>query len=275
MPGPDRRLEGCRLNDYTTVADIYDAYVTDTRDHAFWARWGARASAPILEVTAGSGRATVALASAGTKPVVALDLAPAMLERLVDRVRGTRLPVQAVAGDMTRLPFSPERFGLVVIPFNSFAELVEAPEREAALNEMHRVLVPGGRAIVTLHDPVRRRQTLDGEVRRLGPFQVGDRRLDLFVQGRSLGTDLAESQQTYRLTSAGGQLLEERRQTVRFALPDAASLLAAAAKAGLEARALFGNYDESPYVAGQGPFIIAVLGRVARAAAGAAAAERG
>lgn len=247
------------MNDYATIADLYDSYVVDTRDHAFWSRWAARATQPILELTAGTGRATVALLRASCLPVVALDLAPAMLRRLLARLPQAQPPVWVVGGDMTRLPFLPGQFGLVVIPFNSLGELIEAAQRAAAMRELRRVLAPTGRAIVTLHNPARRRQTLDGTERRLGPFPTGERRLELFVRGRLVGGELAESMQTYRVLDAADRVLEERQITLRFVLPDAASLVGMARAAGLETQALFGDYDESPYEPGDSPFIVAVL----------------
>jgi len=255
-------MPGSRMNDYTSVADLYDSYVTDTRDHAFWSRRAADATAPILEVTAGTGRATVALLRGSRQPVIALDLAPAMLQRLRARVRGEARPACVVAGDATRLPFACDMFGLVAIPFNSLGELVGDAERAAALREVRRVLALGGRAVVTLHDPARRRQTLDGQARRLGPFPAGDRRLEVIVRGRPVGSDLAESEQMYRVLGRAGEVLEQRQLTLRFALPDAPSMLNAARRAGLVEEALFGDYDESPYEPGRSPFILAVLARV-------------
>jgi SAM-dependent methyltransferase len=249
------------MNDYASIADLYDSYVTDTRDHAFWSRWAIQSTGPILELTAGTGRATVALLRASNNPIVALDLEPAMLQRLVARVRKASRPVWAVAGDVTCLPFSSKQFGLVVIPFNSLGELVEPSARAAALREMRRVLAPTGRAVVTLHDPVRRRQTLDGEARRLGPFPAAGLRLEVTVRGRLVASDLAESEQTYRVLGAGDQVLEERRLILRFVLPDAVSLVGMAEEAGLEAQALFGDYDESAYTPGESPFIITVFAR--------------
>ncbi len=246
------------MNDYTRIADLYDAYVTDTRDRAFWARRAGEAAGAILELTAGTGRVTAALLS-GSEPVVALDLAPAMLQRLV--ARHAAAGVRAVAGDVTRLPFSSGRFALVVIPFNSFGELTEPGDRAAALKETRRVLVPGGRAVVTLHDPVPRRRTLDGGTRRLGPFQLGDRCLEVLVRGHLVTEDLAESDQTYRVIEGRDHLLEERVLTLRFVLPDADALIAMAREAGLEVESLFGDYDESPYAPGCSPFILAVFGR--------------
>jgi len=247
------------MNDYTAIADLYDSYVTDTRDHAFWSRWAGRATGPILELTAGTGRATVALARASRQPVVALDLARAMLRRLLARLPEAPPPVWAVGGDMTRLPFQSGRFGLVALPFNSLGELVEAAERAAALREVRRVLAPAARAVVTLHDPARRRQTLDGATRRLGPFPACERRLEVLVRGRVADSEIAESEQTYRVLDSTDRVLEERTLTLRFALPDAASLAGTAREAGLDVQALFGDYDESPYVPGASPFIVAVL----------------
>ena len=34
------------MNDYTPIADLYDLYGTDTRDHAFWTRRAREASGP-------------------------------------------------------------------------------------------------------------------------------------------------------------------------------------------------------------------------------------
>ena len=249
------------MNDYTSVADLYDSYVTDTRDHAFWSRRAAEATRPILELTAGTGRATVALLGASSQPIVALDLAPAMLRRLVARFRRGPRPVWPVAADMTRLPFSSGRFGLVVVPFNSFGELIETADRAAALREVCRVLTPAGRAVLTLHDPAQRRKTLDGQLRRLGPFPAGDCRLEVLVSGRLVTADLAESEQTYRVIGVGDEVLEEHRLVLRFVLPDAESLVGMAAEAGLDVETLFGDYDESPYTPGSSPFILAVFGR--------------
>ncbi len=274
------------MNDYSGIADLYDLYVTDTSDHPFWARWAAKAAGPILELTAGTGRATTALRAGSGHPVVALDLAPAMLERLVARFRCGSGHVHAVAGDLTELPFAGDRFDLVVIPFNSFGEIIEAHRRAAALREMCRVLTTSGRAVVTLHNPARRRRTLDGSVQRLGPFSASaqvdpcelrrTRRscagagsegaqagttLEVLVRGRLLGPNLAESEQTYRVFDAAGRLVDERAISLRFVLPDAVSLTGMAEAAGLELQSVFGDYDESPYAPASSPFIVAVLRR--------------
>jgi SAM-dependent methyltransferase len=249
------------MNDYTGIADLYDVYVTEAADLPFWSRCAMRTSGPILELAAGTGRVTEALRAASAAPLVAMDRAPAMLRRLLDRLRERSGGARAVGADLTALPFRAERFGLAVIPFNSLAEVVDADRRAGVFAELRRVLRAGGRAVVTLHDPAYRRRALDGETRRLGPYRAGDRSLEVLVRGRLLAADLAESDQTYRIRDVTGRLLEERQLTLRFALPDAASLAAMARTAELTVTAVYGDYDESPYREGSSRYIVAVLSR--------------
>jgi ubiquinone/menaquinone biosynthesis C-methylase UbiE len=247
------------MNDYTPIADLYDLYVTDTGDHPFWTRRAAESEGPILELTAGTGRATVALRAGTSQPVVALDSSPAMLRRLSARLADSPAPVLPVCGDLVELPFPDGGFALCGVPFNSLGEVVEPSARRRALEEIRRVLSPSGRAVVTLHNPARRRLTLDGDTRTLGPFVSGERRLVVEVRGVLTDAAVAASEQTYRLTDRNGALIEERRVTIRFALPGADELRAMADKAGFRVIRLFGDYDESSFVPGDSPFILAVL----------------
>lgn len=246
-------------NDYASIVDLYDFYVTDTGDHPFWSRCAAEAAGPILELTAGTGRATAALRAGSTQPLVGLDIATGMLRKLRHRLAAGPLPVRAVTGDMVALPFAAAHFALVAIPFNAFGEVIEPERRAAALGEVRRVLAPGGKAVVTLHDPERRRRGLDGTARRLGPFAARGGRLEVVLRGRMVSAEIAESEQTYRLLDGDGRAVEERHVTLCFALPDAAALLCTAAEASLRLSALFGDYDGAPYLAGVSPFIIAVF----------------
>lgn len=249
------------MSDYSSVADLYDTYVTETGDLAFWSGFAAVAPGPILELGAGTGRATVALRAASTRAVVALDLAPEMLRRLLLRFRNATGGVWAVGGDMTKLPFRAERFGLVVIPFNSLGEVVEASKRAAVIRELRRVLVPDGRAVITLHNPACRRQTLDAQVHQLGRFALDRTQLEVLVRGRLISDNIAESEQTYRVLDSRNHVLEERRLTLRFALPDAASLTAMARDAGMELQAIYGDYDQTQYMPDSSRFILAVMRR--------------
>jgi SAM-dependent methyltransferase len=247
------------MNDYTSIADLYDLYVTDTRDHSFWTSLAAVAAGPILELTAGTGRATTALRAGTTERVVALDRSHAMLLRLVKRFKGqTRVPSPA-CGDLVLLPFASGTFDLVVIPFNSWSELIEESERTDALRELRRVLAPSGRGVVTLHNPSRRRETLDGAVRKLGPFEWRSRRLEIFVSGSVSTSGVAVSQQVYQLLDSADHVVEERRLELQFVLPDVAELTVVAHASDLEVEVIYGDYDLSPYDPVSSPYILALL----------------
>ena len=114
------------------------------------------APAVILDAGAGTGNAVTGLMSRhpGT-PLVALDIAVAMLERARGRLKwwqsvpGLRPPLHAVAGDLERLPLAAESIGLV---WSNLA-LQWVNDLPATLREMYRVLQPGGLLMFSTFGP--------------------------------------------------------------------------------------------------------------------------
>lgn len=86
----------------------------------------------VLDLACGSGRYGLLLQEQGACMVVGSDLSAGMLARapLAHRVRA----------DMTRLPFAPDRFDLVVCGL----AVGHAPSLDAWMAEAARVLAPGG-----------------------------------------------------------------------------------------------------------------------------------
>ena len=103
-----------------------------------------RGSERVLEVAAGTGLVTLALARAA-REVVATDYAPAMVEALERRVRAAGLAnVRCEAADVYALPYETGSFDAVVAA--NVLHLV--PDLEAALEAMRRVTKPGGLLVV-------------------------------------------------------------------------------------------------------------------------------
>jgi demethylmenaquinone methyltransferase/2-methoxy-6-polyprenyl-1,4-benzoquinol methylase len=98
-----------------------------------------RAGERILDVAAGTGTSSAALAHRGAT-VVALDFSPGMIAE----GRRRHPKIEFVEGDAERLPFGDDEFDAVTISFG--LRNVEHPQ--AALSEMYRVLKPGGRLVV-------------------------------------------------------------------------------------------------------------------------------
>ena len=101
----------------------------------------------VLEVGVGTGRIGLDVAAAGV-PLIGLDLARPMLDRLVAKARGTSaLPV--VHGDATTLPFPDGAFGAALA--SHVLHLIA--DWEAALDELARVVGPGGAILVSRGTP--------------------------------------------------------------------------------------------------------------------------
>ncbi|GAA3234218.1 demethylmenaquinone methyltransferase [Actinocorallia longicatena] len=126
--------------------DLLNSLMTGGQDRA-WRRAvaraiGARPGERVLDLAAGTGTSSAAIAAAGAE-VVACDFSLGMLQvgtRRLDDSRG----VTFVAGDALRLPFADSSFDAVTISFG----LRNVADVDVALKEMLRVARPGGRLLV-------------------------------------------------------------------------------------------------------------------------------
>ena len=96
----------------------------------------------VLDLACGPGRHAAAIARGGAR-VVGLDLSRALLF-----AARRRKPGPLVRGDMRRLPFRTAAFDVVVNLFTSFGYFASDAEHEAVLDEVARVLRPGGRFVL-------------------------------------------------------------------------------------------------------------------------------
>jgi len=103
-----------------------------------------------LDIGCGNGRHTELLAAVADR-AVGLDASRALLAEARGRVGDAPL----VQGDATRLPFDDATFDLAVY-VATLHHLPTAADRRASLDELGRVLAPGGRALLsvwsTAHD---------------------------------------------------------------------------------------------------------------------------
>jgi len=97
-----------------------------------------------LDLACGAGRHTDVLRDRGYR-VLGIDLSIVLLAERPDLPR--------VAGDMRDLPFVPEAFDWVLNFFTSFGYFETERENFRVLEEVNRILAPGGRFLIDLMNP--------------------------------------------------------------------------------------------------------------------------
>lgn len=100
------------------------------------------AEGPVLEIGPGPGYLLAALARRG--PACGLDLSSRMLRQAHRRLARAGLQAPLTQGEATRLPFANGSFQAVVLTFTFSA----VPDGPWALQEMRRILRPGGRVVI-------------------------------------------------------------------------------------------------------------------------------
>jgi len=105
------------------------------------------AGARVLDIACGTGIVAriVARRMGPTGRIVGLDLSPAMLAIAQRVAQAEELEIEWREGSAEDLPFDTGEFDLVVCQMG----LMFFPDRPGAASEMHRVLEPGGRMVVS------------------------------------------------------------------------------------------------------------------------------
>jgi demethylmenaquinone methyltransferase/2-methoxy-6-polyprenyl-1,4-benzoquinol methylase len=135
---------------FATIADRYDL-ITRLLSYGMDQRWkrrlvGLAAVVPgerALDLASGTGDVALALAGAGAS-VVGLDITHRMLDLARAKARASgAAPTTFVTGDMGALPVRGRAFSLVTASYG----LRNVPDLDAAIGEIARVLLPGGRFV--------------------------------------------------------------------------------------------------------------------------------
>ena len=100
---------------------------------------GVRAGQRVLDVGCGTGVVAITAARRGAQ-VTGLDLTPPLLEQARENSRIAGVTVEWLEDDAESLPFEDATFDIVLSQFGHMF----APRPEVALDEMLRVLKPGG-----------------------------------------------------------------------------------------------------------------------------------
>ncbi len=228
---------------YRRIAPYLDLELADRGDAGFW-QWAASepAGCRVLELGAGTGRATIFLAGAAAR-VLAFDLAPEMIAIARERLASVE-NVQLFVADMRRLCLA-TRFDLVVAVDDPFAHLLLDGERDCALRAAAAHLAPGGRLILDAAwlSPHRRELASRPEGLVTERFRGGGvSQLRVREEVRCGAGRICQSRIEYH--RAGAPLTAARFRSRLWSLAEVGRRCRAA---GLEVVALWGGYDRRPF----------------------------
>ena len=234
------------MTDIYDLAELYDEQYSRYReDIPFYTRLAEDYGSPVLELGAGTGRLSLALASAGHK-VTGLELSPEMrrlgLEKLAAAGPGTE--VELLQADMRTFALD-ERFPLITAPFNSLMHLYTVADQDAVFSRVAQHLAPGGVFAFDLYNP--NFEEL-GRLRLASEWtHVGGDKSELFVyQANDPDSQTLLSRYYLDSLKTDGSL-GRRTATLRQRYYNRFELTRALQQAGFSVLKLYGDFDKSRY----------------------------
>jgi len=189
----------------------------------------------VLDLGCGFGRHTLAMRAAGLD-AWGLDLSRDLLAHARAGPGAERLAGRLVRGDFRRLPFRDASFDAVVMLFSSFGYF-DDEQNGGVLDEIARVLAPGGTVVLDLMNPARVRATLVPESR----TERGGRTL---IERRRLVEGGRRVQKDVRLIEPDGA---ERAWREDVRLYDRDEIGAVLERRSLDLERVEGDFDGGPF----------------------------
>ncbi|MGC8778734.1 MAG: methyltransferase domain-containing protein, partial [Candidatus Caldatribacteriaceae bacterium] len=106
----------------------------------------------VLDLCCGQGRHSLELARRGFRRICALDRSHYLIQKARHQAKKEGLNIQFKEGDARKLPYPASSFDTVLILGNSFGYFESVQDDLRVLQEVHRVLKPGGKIFIDVAD---------------------------------------------------------------------------------------------------------------------------
>lgn len=146
---------------YDIIHESKKESVWGGRDVAFYSREASEATGKTLEIGCGTGRVYLPLLEDGND-VHGIDTSEDQLRRLRARADERGLNPEVRRGDMRSFEL-PERYGLIIVPYNTFRHNLTPDDQLRTLHNVEKHLTGDGKAIIEFLSPDPRHST-DGNV---------------------------------------------------------------------------------------------------------------
>ena len=229
------------LDPYEQLALFYDAIHSElVEDIPFVLNLAAEKQGRILEFGCGTGRLLLPLAEAGFE-VVGLDLSGAMLAQARARIEHRALSVRLIEGSLSGLS-EKENFELVLISYNTFLHILPF-ERLGVLRGICRHLTPQGQLFIDIPNPfefaalpTETEWKYDRELEMNGSYAQQSSRFSADEEQQKVSVH-------WRFEQNG--VITEVAHNYHYLYPH--ELVMVLENAGLFPRAIFGDYDKTPF----------------------------
>lgn len=151
----------------------------------------------ILDLGCGTGRTTYALYQSGYKDIIGVDLTPAMIHAAQALGGHFQAKLDFRVGNATALEFPSACFDAVLFSFNGIMSIPGAARRQEALQEVWRVLRPGGHFIFTTHDRDKDENYRDFWAEQRSQWDAGKRDNRVYEFGDIITTSKNEERNIY------------------------------------------------------------------------------
>ncbi|MEA3273401.1 MAG: class I SAM-dependent methyltransferase [Patescibacteria group bacterium] len=108
----------------------------------------------LLDIGCGTGRTTIPIYKLGYK-VLGIDLVPEMITNAKKIAQEKNLAIDYEVNDATNLKYHDNSFDNAIFSTNGFGQIPSKQRRQKALEEIYRVIKPGGYFILVAHAKVK------------------------------------------------------------------------------------------------------------------------
>ena len=249
------------INNYDTIADLYDIFADETCDIDFFVNETKKTSGEVLELMSGTGRVSIPLLEAGVN-LTCVDISPKLNAIFKRKLEQKGLKADIYQMDVRQLDI-PKKFDMIIIPLYSLAHIVSPDEQRKALTRIHQHLLPRGTFICTLRNPTLRAQIVDGQLRFIGKYPlVKDQGSLLFWIMEQIDPDddhVVNGMEFFEEYNAEGGLNSKRLMELHFRLSRRDEFEALLKATGFSIKAFFGDYTYTEFDEVCSPYMIWVL----------------
>jgi SAM-dependent methyltransferase len=228
---------------YDPIAEWYDSFIHTRKDLAFLVSEAKKTKGDVLELMCGTGRVSIPLLKAKIR-LTCVDISPRMLWIFRQKLISKGLFAQTFQLDVVDLCLV-NRFNLVILPSDSFAEIIHKSDRLQVLERIYEHLKPGGTFICTLQNPVLLKKWANGKLKQLGQFPLpdGEETLRVLVQlGLTPSGNGVMGSEIFERFDPENVLIEKKTIPLQLAMIEKPEFEEMCAEVGFKKAALFGDY---------------------------------